>query len=238
MPDMVGRQTWALRICRVAVAAVLLLGLAAQAGIDEPFGLRTAPLPEGRMAAMWQALQSEMELERPVVARCRAEPDKCNSPAALRFLAIVKKGDGYDGLVRVMHINRAVNLSIRAINTAVPGYNVSNWTSPLTTLTTGAGDCKQYAVLKYAALSDAGYKADDLRIVIVQIKSQQIAHAVAAVRHAGRWMILDNRTLEVVNSNELRNYMPLLLLDHRGVREYVRPSAPGVAGVPCDTAVG
>ena len=33
------------------------------------------------------------------------------------------------------------------------------WTSPFAALAAGAGDCKQYAVLKYAALQAAGFAA-------------------------------------------------------------------------------
>jgi predicted transglutaminase-like cysteine proteinase len=137
--------------------------------------------------------------------------------------ALVKEGDRYEGLVRIGRINRAVNLAISAvIQTA--------WTSPLSALAAGVG--KQYAVLKYAVLEDAGFAPDDLRLVVVRVKSLRNNHAVVAVRHAGQWFILDNRTLAVVESRKLLDYyQPLFMQDDRNGRQFVLPSGPKVAGL-------
>ena len=234
---MVAQISLAKRICRIA-AALLLLGLTAQADIDEPFGLPTVAAPDGPLSVTWRDLQSKIQSERSIIAQCRAEPDACSSPAALQFIAIVNEGAQYQGLTRIGRINRAVNFAIRPINPAAPGDVGTKWTSPLTTLTAGIGDCKQYAVLKYAALSDAGIAPDDLRLVIVTIKSQRANHVVIAVRHAAHWFILDNRTLAVVESRELPDYLPQFTLDHRGMRQFIPPSSPQVAGSPCTGVIG
>jgi predicted transglutaminase-like cysteine proteinase len=149
------------RILRIA-AALLLTGFTAQADIAEPFGLATVAAPEGPLWETWRKLQRQIKAEQPVIARCRAEPHACSSPAALRFFAIVDQR--HEGLARIGHVNRAVNLSIRAINDAEPDETHDEWTSSLVTLAVGAGNCKQYAVVKYAALRDLGYAADDLRL--------------------------------------------------------------------------
>jgi hypothetical protein len=53
-------------------------------------------------------------------------------------------------------------------------------------------------------------------------------HAVVAVRHAGRWLILDNRSLILVESSDVAaHYIPLNVLDQQGVREFV--GAPTLA---------
>jgi predicted transglutaminase-like cysteine proteinase len=202
---------------------------AAQADINDPFGLPTVVVSEGPWWATWQDLQSQIQSEKHIIAQCRAEPNSCTSPAALRFIALVKEGDQYEGLVRIGRINRAVNFAISAVNNITVQ---TTWTSPLSTLAAGFGDCKQYAVLKYAALEEAGFAPDDLRLVIVKIKSQRNNHVVVAVRHAGHWFILDNRSLAVVQSTELLDYyLPLLTPDHLGVRQFVLPPGPKVAGL-------
>ena len=224
------------------VLGLLLLGLGARAGVNEPFGLPAVEVTKGPLWVTWRELQLKFQSEKRIVAQCRAEPQSCDSDAARRFIAIVKESDQYDGLVRIGRINRAVNFAISAINTTA---GQTAWTSPLSSLTAGIGDCKQYAVLKYAALQEAGVAADDLRVVIVRIKplqtqkSMQTSHAVVAVRNETNWFILDNRSLAVVESTELLDYyLPLFTLGHRGIRQFVLPSRQEAAVAPCKESVG
>jgi predicted transglutaminase-like cysteine proteinase len=145
----------------IVMLAALIRGASAaepvQTDINDPFGLATTVVSEGPWWATWQDLQSQIQSEKRIIAQCRAEPQACTSPAALRFIALVKEGDQYDGLIRIGRINRAVNFAINAINSAAVQ---TTWTSPLRTLAAGFGDCKQYAVLKYAILEEAGFAPD------------------------------------------------------------------------------
>jgi hypothetical protein len=63
-------------------------------------------------------------------------------------------------------------------------------------------------------------------------------HAVVATRYRGRWIILDNRSLLLIESSELHGYQPLFTLDHRGVRQFVPPSSPAVVDSLCGGALG
>lgn len=218
-------------------AALLLLGLTAQTDISDPFGLTTVAAPKGPLWATWRKLQHQIKAEQPIIARCRAEPHACSSPAALRFIAIVEEGKRHEGLARIGNINRAVNLSIRAINDAEPDSTHDEWTSPLAALAVGAGDCKQYAVVKYAALRDLGFAAADLRLVILELKPGRVRHAVVAIRDEGRWLVLDNRTLTLVESSDvLGHYVPLYAFDHRGVWQFGTPQKTDqkIASATCD----
>ncbi len=200
-----------------------------RAGSDEPFGLSSTLAKEGTWWLTWNRLQAQMLVEEPVIARCSHEPGACTSEAAARFVAIVKEGDGQNGLARIGHINRAVNLAIRF-------KEGTSWASPLETLSAGVGDCKHYALMKYAALQFSGVARDDVRIIVVKIKSLGASHMVLGVREAGQWLILDNRTFELVNSRDLVNYEPLYSFDYRGVHQFVAPAAPKVAPVACQAA--
>jgi predicted transglutaminase-like cysteine proteinase len=211
------------RIFRI-VAACLLLGLTAQTNLDEPFGLPTVSSPKGPLSANWNDLQAQINLEQAVVAQCRDEANLCSSRAAARFVAILNQGEQRDGIARIGHINRAINLAILGLN----NQRTENWTPPLTALSQGSGDCKQYSVLKYVALTNVGFAQEDLRIVIVMDKTVHRQHAVVAVRHEGRWLILDNRSSILVESSDVAaHYIPLNVLDQQGVREFV--GAPTLA---------
>ena len=71
-----------------------------------------------------------------------------------------------------------------------------------------AGDCEDYAIVKYVALRELGISADDLRVVIVQDDKRLTDHTVVAVRSERKWLILDNRTMAILNTEDARNYRP------------------------------
>lgn len=228
----------------VALAAGLLLfGPSAQAGntdADEPFAQATVAAADGPLSATWRQLQAKLRADQRIVAQCRTGPGSCTFFAAQRFIALVKEGGRDDGLGRIGRINRAANLALKPVRTASAQ---SEWTSPLQALKAGTGDCKQYAVVKYAALLDAGISPDDLRLVIVRIKRPQpptspSSHLVVAVRLQTHWYILDNRSLAVTDSGRLRRDLePLFTLDHRGVRQFVPTADRPNPSTPCGNGV-
>jgi hypothetical protein len=46
-------------------------------------------------------------------------------------------------------------------------------------------------------------------------------HAVAAARLDGRWLMLDNRRMAMVEDADVRNYRPMFVIDQSGVMRYV-----------------
>jgi predicted transglutaminase-like cysteine proteinase len=218
------------RCCRVALI-LLLTGLGAQSAPDEPFGLSTVTVPaQDPWRTLWTRLEAEIEADRMIVARCRPEPASCNSVAAQRFIALVDRGAPYQGLDRIRHVNRAVNLTLRP-------RAQGTWTSPLAALALGEGDCKQHAVLKYAVMLDAGFEADDVRLIVGSLPPSG-GHAVVAVRSTGRWFILDNRSLDVTPSEAFVDFTPHHVLDHRGVRRFVTPRVSDAPDGPCGAGAG
>jgi len=184
--------------------------------LSEPPGLQRAEASTTDISAKWADLQSRIQSEEETLAACRAGSADC--PAAARqFLQIVELGRQREGRARLGEINRAVNLSIRPVDDGVQ-YGVADfWSTPLATLGAGAGDCEDYAIVKYVALRELGIAPDDLRILIVHNPRRRTNHAVLAVHLGEEWLILDNRTLIMVNSADARHYRPLFVLDHRGV---------------------
>jgi predicted transglutaminase-like cysteine proteinase len=211
-------------LCRIG-AILILLGLCAQTALNEPFGLATvAAAPHDRWSAIWMRLGYDIAADLAAVARCRTESVSCGSPAAQRFIGLVDHGAPYQGFDRIRHINRAVNLTLRIREQPA-------WTSPLAALAAGEGDCKQYAAIKYAAMLDGGFAPDDVRLIVGSIPPGT-GHAVVAVRSAGIWFILDNRSLDVVRSEAFAAFTPLYAFDSRGVRRFAPPVAE-LPGQPC-----
>jgi predicted transglutaminase-like cysteine proteinase len=190
------------------LAAFLLSSLTAHANPDEVFDHVGFELPVGTNSAKWLALHTAIEDEQRIITACRSDLVSCLSSAAHQFIAMVDEGMQHEGKARIGHINRAANLAIRTTK-----KYVEQWTSPLQTLANGVGDCKQYAVLKYVALNEAGYRADRLRILVVEDKITREAHAVVAVSSDGQWMVLDNRTNVLIEGADfLKRYMRVAVL--------------------------
>lgn len=169
-------------------------------------------------SAKWADLQSRILAEKETLAACRSGDRTCPA-AARRFLSIVEHARQREGRAMLGEINRAINLSIRPMSDLAQ-YGVEDfWASPLASLGSGAGDCEDYAIAKYVALEESGIASADLQLEIVRDVEHQATHAVVTVRYKDEWLILDNRTLMIVNAEET-HYYPLLALDHQGVRTF------------------
>ena len=196
----------------------------------EPFGLSASPLSEGGVMEKWLRVERKLDDERVQLALCDGDRERCVSPAALRFLAIVDDARARDGRARLGEINRAINLAIRPMSDEAQYGEIDVWSSPLVTFAHRAGDCEDYAIAKYVALRLAGLSSDDLRIVIMRDTMHGEDHAVAAARLDGRWLTLDNRRMAMVEDANIRNFRPLFVIDQHGAMRYA--DAPLLASLP------
>jgi predicted transglutaminase-like cysteine proteinase len=187
----------------------------------EPFGVFAFRLSGGGLWEKWLGVQRRLDDERVQLALCDGDRDRCVSPAALRFLAIVDNARAREGRARLGEINRAINLAIRPVSDLAQYGEIDIWSSPLVTLASGAGDCEDYAIAKFVALRQAGISPEDLRIVIMRDTIGGEDHAVAAVRLDGHWLTLDNRRMGMIEDADVRNYRPLFVIDQYGVMQYV-----------------
>jgi predicted transglutaminase-like cysteine proteinase len=186
----------------------------------EPFGRRALPAADGALWSKWHAAEAAIMAEVQILTRCRVAYEEC--PAAARaLLEVINRATEKQGIARVGELNRAINLSIRPTSDRAQFAAADIWTSPLTTLASGRGDCEDYVLAKYLALREAGFALRDLRLVIVRDTMAKEDHAVLAVRLDERWVVLDNRHHMLVDSSELEHFTPLFALDHEGVRRFM-----------------
>src|SRR5262245_39199694 len=175
----------------VAVAAITLF---TPAHAVEPFGLATTPSQSAGLITLWHDLQAELARDEIVITRCRTDTN-CGSPAAQRFIAIIDEARRHSGRKMIGHLNRAINDAIRSTRATVP------WLPPLAALNQ-PGDCKSYAIAKYVALGEAGIADSDRRLVMLRGAGRSNeTHLAVVVRDDDRWLILDNRTLTLVDSS-------------------------------------
>jgi predicted transglutaminase-like cysteine proteinase len=97
------------------------------------------------------------------------------------------------------------------VNWHMPDY----WATPLQFLRKD-GDCEDYAISKYMALKALGFKADDLRIVVLQDTNLNVPHAVLVVFQQGRALVLDNQVSGVVPASSIHHYQPFYSINEDG----------------------
>jgi predicted transglutaminase-like cysteine proteinase len=223
---------------QAAIVAALLFLLPGQTGAGEEGAapaLRLAALsvvpdhapprarPNTALNSKWRALRERMRQDERTVALCRRDPAACPSEAATQFMAIADVALSREGRARIGEINRAVNLAIRPVPDE-KRHGADVWTSPLATLAAGQGDCEDYAIAKLALLWAAGIPERDTRFVIVRDARAGEDHALAMVRHEGRWLALDNRRFTLIDADYLA-YRPLFLAAGEDLRAFADRSS-------------
>jgi predicted transglutaminase-like cysteine proteinase len=203
----------------------------------EPFGLKAVPVTNGALLAKWSGVAADIRAESDVLAHCGDHSRPC-PPAAQKFLAVIAEGRAHDGRARIGIVNRDINMAIRATSDLAQWGVPDRWSAPLATLTTGRGDCEDYAIAKYVALLAAGIAEDDLRLAIVHDLAIDEDHAVLMVRFEASWLVLDNRWLTLVEDSDMRRVVPLFVLAHDGVGQFapttvadMRPAIPAAAAI-------
>ena len=203
-----------------AETPVLSASIELMARSAEPFGLAASSLTAGGLRDKWLGVQRRLDDEMVQLALCEGDREGCVSPAALKFLDIVDAARLRDGRARLGEINRAINLAIRPVSDLAHHGRIDVWTSPLATLSSGSGDCEDYAIAKFVALRRAGIAPEDLRIVVLHDTIHGDNHAVTAARLDGHWLMLDNRRMAMIEDSDVRNYQPTFVIDQHGVMRY------------------
>src|SRR5260370_39940182 len=108
----------------------------------EPFGLFATILSGGGLREKWLEVERKLDDERVQLALCDGDRERCVSPAALRFLAIVDDARAKEGRARLGEGNRAINLALRPASDLAQYGTIDVCSSPLLTIAPGAGDCE------------------------------------------------------------------------------------------------
>jgi predicted transglutaminase-like cysteine proteinase len=183
------------------------------------FDSETEPVTEGPLLEKWRRAEADTAKELDIVAECKAG-GPCPSPAR-KLIALSQEGADRTGRARIGLLNRAADLAIRPQDDEVQWGVPDHWSAPFETLNSMAGDCEDYAIIKYAALLIAGFPKDSVKIIIWRSQMPAEDHAVVAVWVDQQWLILNNRTLTLVNDTDVMRVTPKFVLDDSGVRRFI-----------------
>ena len=191
------------------------------------FGLFAFRAPEGMLWRKWRGIEADIAKEHTILEHCRTNPEGCPSNAA-QFLRLISAVKAKSGRGQLDEANRAVNMAVRYVSDFAQHGEADRWSAPLATIATAKGDCEDYAIAKYVALTEAGFPRGDLQLVLVRDRAVRQDHAVLAARLDGHWLILDNRRSELMNDSEATSFAPLFTINDRGVQLFAVPYAKRV----------
>ena len=155
----------------------------------------------------WVSLLDRWETERLEIADCDREISNCTAPQIMAWRALVRRLDGAHPLTQMREVNSFIN-EIVPYREDPANFGLSDyWASPLEFLR-HAGDCEDFAIIKFMTLLELGFDNDDMRIVVVTDTVRNIGHAVLAVDFEGRTYIMDSLFDVVVGQEGLRQYRP------------------------------
>jgi predicted transglutaminase-like cysteine proteinase len=203
----------AYRAGAVVIAALLFSGSAALAGnVSAMPGTSSAtgvfrsvafPVSSFPAARNWQAIRASVE---------SADFSDCHGrdcAASSELQKAIGSVSSADLRRRLGVINRTVNRLVRYLPDDRNYGSMDVWAAPGETLLRGAGDCEDYAILKMAALKQAGVLMRDMSVVVVRDTRRNLYHAVLSVKSAEGYFILDNLNPDVTDDRYLRDYVPL-----------------------------
>ena len=144
---------------------------------------------------------------------------------AARFAAALR---GRDEHAKLDAVNRYVNASIAFVDDSRQFGVADRWDAADTSLSSGRGDCEDYAIAKLAMLRRAGFADRDLYFVVLKDLVRRADHAVLVVRSEGRFLVLDNGTETLLDSATIRDYRPIMTFSagQRFTHGYRRSSSP------------
>lgn len=164
------------------------------------FGSVAIPMRNFPVAGRWAAVYGE-------IGACSGT-DRCGDRGAALAVLVGSVRDK-KFLEKLDAVNRSVNRLITYRRDDAVYGNIDYWAKPAEILAGGVGDCEDFAILKMAALIEAGVPAQSMSMVVLQDRSRNVFHAVLSVATQSGNFILDNLSNTVARDGAYRSYVPL-----------------------------
>lgn len=148
---------------------------------------------------------------------------------------LVGLGDAPD-LDRIKRVNSFVNQQVQFSDDAVVWGLADYWATPVETLGRGAGDCEDFAIVKYFTLLQLGVAQDKLRFIYVRAKTgisdATQAHMVLAFYPTpdAEPLVLDNLVGDVRVASRRPDLVPVFSFNSSGVFNGVAGGGPAAGG--------
>ncbi|WP_170294655.1 transglutaminase-like cysteine peptidase [Roseospira navarrensis] len=199
-------------ILAIGLGSALPLGGALAAPDGRVFGRDGKLFTNFRPIPQWSTLVQRYRQEQDKNARCLSGGGGASCPYS-DWRALIERLRGADPMTQVREVNRFANhwdYITDPVNWGRPDY----WATP-GEFFAKAGDCEDYAIVKFMSLRALGFDNDTLKLVAVQDLNLGIGHAVTVVSLGGRDYLMDNQITQVIDAGTVRHYKPVFAANER-----------------------
>lgn len=185
------------------------------ADLDLPLGSRLSGLFVSRefrssnpaVIAQWGMAMQRLARDNSTISACDSNPADCRSRRVRQWREAVAGLRGADPLTQLSAINRFANDIVPYRSDQRVYRREDHWAAPLQMLRQ-AGDCEDFAILKFVSLMDLGFSNDQMRIAVVHDTVRDLPHAVLVVELADGAYVLDNQFDEILPLDGVGRYRP------------------------------
>lgn len=163
-----------------------------------PISLRTLP--------RWARILKNMRLEGPALQGCAQDEAKCNQNALKAWRKIIEEAKPLSRARKLNAVNHYFNRWPYKFDQEIYGTS-EYWASPMEFMRR-SGDCEDYAIAKFFALRQLGFRNDEMRIIILWDNIRALGHAVLAVYEKDDILILDSLSSAILSHWKYRQYVP------------------------------
>ncbi|CTQ54443.1 hypothetical protein LP7551_02976 [Roseibium album] len=169
------------------------------------FGTAAVPFANIKSSKDWNRVR-QSSLEGNFAEKCTTAD--CHERATIlkSFPQMVDNGSFF---AKLQKANQLVNETIRYQEDVVTYRRLDYWASSDEITQRGAGDCEDFAIMKYGLLLQAGVPASSMSLVVLKDLDRNLFHAVLAVSTNKGHFILDNVVDRVYKDHEVSHYQPL-----------------------------
>lgn len=169
------------------------------------FGSVELRFEDERKIRAWSGVYQKFITDVAVMKTCLNTPSNCNDPVLADWAGQLRGLKNLSDYQKIDAVNAMANRQRFAYDSNNYGRS-DYWASPREFLLR-AGDCEDFALLKFASLMALGMDDKNLRLVVGRL-SNGTPHAFLAAKLDGKEYILDNRESQVYLTTHRTDYVP------------------------------
>lgn len=196
------------------IISILLFAPSVHAADLQLFGTREIPGSDMSAFDKWTEMLSRHDRESYSLANVACNEGMASACRLLAWDKHLRKLRGLDPRDQVALVNKILNREAYVTDPSNYGTN-DYWATPLQFFS-NQGDCEDFAIVKYLSLRSLGFPPENMRIVILEDVTTKLPHAVLVVLIDGKALVLDNRSEQVVQHDQIHNYRPYYSLNEAG----------------------